>query len=177
MASPGLGCRRPRLPLRMPGRMDSRLTPVWGGMGMPDQQSHGARLQGGQCPPSRSSLLNAPPPSGGPGSALGHPLSFAHRAGTPGFLQPPEWGPLGGISQSLLAEAASCLPPRLGRAEGGGREAGRGERRKGKKLAGQQQSCVCIHRREEARAVWGGPGAGEAFLPLCSPSSPPPGAL
>lgn len=62
MAGPGLGCRRPRLPLWMPGRMDSRLMPVWGGMGMPDQQSLGARLQGGQCPPSGSRLLNLSPP-------------------------------------------------------------------------------------------------------------------
>lgn len=105
------------------------------------------RLQGRQRPPAESSPPTHPAPSRAPASAHGHPLSFAHRAGTPEFLWPPEWGQLGGISQSLLE---LWLPPacllELGRAEGGGREGGRGERREGKKLAGQQQSCVCIHR-------------------------------
>lgn len=177
VARSGLGCRRSRLPLRTPGPVDPRLASTSGGWGRQAGRVmvSGVRLQGGQCPPTEPSP--PPTPSEAPGSALGQPLSFAHRAGTPGSLGPPEWSQLGGISQSLLEQ---WLPPacllRLGRAEGGGREGG-GQRRKGKKLAGRQQSCVCIHRR-------GGPcGVGRARSKerpssLCTPPPLlPPGAL
>lgn len=137
--------------------MDSRLTPLWGGMGMPGQQGHGACPQGGQRPPRQVQPAHLAP-SRVPGSALGHPLSFAHRVGTPGFLWPPEWGQLGGISQSLLEQwlSLACLLG-LGRAEGGGREGGRGERRKGKKV-GRPTAELCLH-----PSLRGGPcGVGRA---------------
>ena len=124
--------------------MGFRLTSLSSGMGMPGQQGHGARLVAGNV----HLLIPAAHPALSirrPGFALRHPLSFAHRAGTPGFLWPPEWGQLGGISQSLLEQ---WLPPAcilgLGRAEGGGREGGRGERRKGKKV-GSPTAELCLH--------------------------------
>lgn len=153
----------------------SRLMLLRGGMGGPGQQGHVACFQEGNVHLLRPTAH--PASSGVPGFALGHPLSFAHRAGTPGFLWPPEWGQLGGISQSLLEQ---WLPPacllRLGRAEGGGREGGRGERRKGKKV-GRPTAELCLH-----PSLRGGPcGVGRARSKerpssLCAPpfSSPPP---